>query len=114
VAVDEMYPSTNLIVTIQAARDMHHKKPRNNAVVVEVFGFVKDSASERTAVVRAVDQCTWGETFEFPLIVPEMAVVLLTLIRDGKWNDEFIGQTAFTVNNMTKGTTVMPLLLTLG
>mmetsp|Transcript_33261 Transcript_33261/g.106773 ORF Transcript_33261/g.106773 Transcript_33261/m.106773 type:complete len:228 (+) Transcript_33261:300-983(+) len=83
-------------------------------VVIEVAGAAADAADKCFARTQTVSggggNPEWGETFEFEVAEPDVAVLLLTVWDDDVLSaDDFMGQYALPVRCLRRGVRCVPL-----
>ncbi|KAL3630584.1 1-phosphatidylinositol phosphodiesterase [Castilleja foliolosa] len=72
---------------------------------IGIVGVHTDNMKKKTKEMDNSWVPTWDESFEFPLTVPELALLRI-LVRE---NGEFAGQTCFPVSELRKGIRAVPL-----
>ncbi|XP_076939128.1 phosphoinositide phospholipase C 6-like isoform X5 [Bidens hawaiensis] len=76
---------------------------------VYMAGVSADVAKKKTKVIGDDWTPVWNEEFTFPLTVPELALLEITVQEYDVDNDDFAGQTCFPVSELRPGIRVVPL-----
>ncbi|KAK1355145.1 Phosphoinositide phospholipase C [Heracleum sosnowskyi] len=77
---------------------------------VRVVGVPADIANHKTRIIEDDWTPTWDEEFEFPLTVPELALLQIVVQEyDLSEKDDFGGQTCFPVTELRPGIRAVPL-----
>ncbi|GJW34747.1 phosphoinositide phospholipase C 2-like protein, partial [Tanacetum coccineum] len=84
--------------------------PPDFYVRVGIAGVPADSIMKKSKTVEDSWNPTWNEEFEFPLTVPELALLRIEVHEyDISEKDDFAGQTCLPVTEMSKGIRSVPL-----
>ncbi|XP_073140329.1 phosphoinositide phospholipase C 2-like [Henckelia pumila] len=77
---------------------------------VGIAGVPADSIMERTEILEDNWIPNWDKVFEFPLTVPELAVLRIEVLEhDTSEKDDFGGQTCLPISELRKGIRAVPL-----
>ncbi|XP_057441798.1 phosphoinositide phospholipase C 6-like isoform X2 [Lotus japonicus] len=76
---------------------------------VYIFGMPADIATKKTKVIMDNWFPVWDEEFEFPLSVPELALLLIQVKDKDKTKGDFAGQTCLPVSELKHGFRSVPL-----
>lgn len=75
-----------------------------------IAGAPEDKAKRKTRVIEDDWLPEWNEMFQFPLTVPELAVLRIEVIEyDTSGNHDFGGQTCYPVSELRTGIRSVPL-----
>lgn len=77
---------------------------------VRVVGVPADAAKKKTKIIDDDWAPTWDEEFEFPLTVPELALLQIEVREyDRSEKDDFGGQTCLPISELRSGIRAVPL-----
>lgn len=77
---------------------------------VQIFGIEADSAHRKTKIIQDNWRPYWNEEFEFPLKVPELALLRIEVREHNvSEKDDFGGQTCLPVSELKPGIRAVPL-----
>ncbi|RAL36923.1 hypothetical protein DM860_003845 [Cuscuta australis] len=110
---------TTLKVTVYMGEGWHHDfrhthfdaySPPDFYAKVGIAGVPADSVMKKTKIVENNWIPTWNENFEFPLTVPELALLRLEVHEyDSSGKDDFAGQTCIPISELRQGIRAAPL-----
>ncbi|KAG5843149.1 hypothetical protein ANANG_G00185400 [Anguilla anguilla] len=108
------------LLHVKVISGLNFPKPRGSGakghvvdpyVYVEIHGLPADCAERRTRTVRQNgDSPVFGESFEFQILLPELAMVRFVVLDDDFIGDEFIGQYTIPFECLQPGFRHVPLL----